>query len=80
MDKELNFIKMKKPTIYDIKRLTFDSSPYFFNSKTMKVFGQTLKDFKVEKTDDPTKFLIWAKSGCHTTKRIFNSLTNELTH
>lgn len=37
----------KKFTIYDIKRLSMGTSPYFFSRKTMKFFNQTLKDFKV---------------------------------
>lgn len=37
----------KKLTIYDIKRLSIETSPYFFTRKTMKFFNQTLKDFKV---------------------------------
>tara|TARA_R100000664_G_scaffold3_1_gene12 strand:+ start:330 stop:572 length:243 start_codon:yes stop_codon:yes gene_type:complete len=37
----------KKLTIYDIKRLTMETSPYFFSRDTMKFFNQTLKDFKV---------------------------------
>lgn len=70
---------MKTPTIYEIKRLTRSTSPYFFDSKTMKSFGQTLKDFRVRKTDSPTKFLIYAKSfGGHVTKRIFDAETNTL--
>lgn len=38
---------MKTPTIYDIKYDTKEKSPYFFSSKTMRFFGQTLKDFRV---------------------------------
>lgn len=36
-------------TIYEIKRLTAENSPYYFDNKTMKFFGQTLKDFTVTK-------------------------------
>ena len=38
--------------IYDIKRLTAETSPYFFSRKTLKFFGQTMKSFKVEKQSD----------------------------
>jgi len=50
---------MKSPTIYDIKRLTAKTSPHYFDRKTMKAFGQTLRDFRVRKLDGG-KFLISA--------------------
>ena len=31
-------------TIYDIKRMSEDKAPYFFERKTLKFFNQTLKD------------------------------------
>ena len=34
-------------TIYEIKRRTKETSPYYFDKKTMRFFGQRLKDFKV---------------------------------
>jgi len=69
-------------TIYEIKRRTEKTSPYFFSTKTMKFFGQTLKDFKVYKQNDG-KYLIIAGSGknwsgSYETQRIFNPATNEL--
>ena len=69
-------------TIYEIKELTKETSPYFFDKKTMQFFGQTLKDFKVYKQKDG-KYLIIAESGGnweykHYTKRLFNPITNEL--
>ena len=71
-------------TIYEIKRLTRETAPYFFSPKTMRFFGQRLKDFKVYKQRDG-KFLIVAKSGenwegVHYTKRLFNPVNNELEH
>ncbi len=70
---------MKKPTIYEIKRRTAETAPYFFERGSMKFWGQTLKDFKVERTAEPNKFFIWAKSEkCGVTRRIFNAITNEL--
>jgi hypothetical protein len=39
-------------TIYDIKRLTAETSPYFFNRSNMRFFGQTMRSFKVYKQSD----------------------------
>jgi len=68
--------------IYEIKRRTSETSPYFFSRKTLKFFGQTLKDFRVYKESETT-FLIIApmymgakKVGF--TKRIFNITNNTL--
>tara|TARA_R100001443_G_scaffold8555_1_gene17941 strand:- start:1608 stop:1823 length:216 start_codon:yes stop_codon:yes gene_type:complete len=69
---------MKKPTIYEIKRLTKDKAPYFFSRDTMRFFGQTLKDFKVGSFKDG-RFKITAKSwGGNETVRYFNPKTNDL--
>jgi len=43
---------METLTIYDIKRLTEETSPYFFSRNTLKFFGQIMKDFKVIKQKD----------------------------
>jgi hypothetical protein len=73
---------MERLTIYDIKRLTSETSPYFFSRDTMRFTGQTMKSFKVYKQKDG-KYLITAPAGsnwpkgCYT-KRLFNPLTNEL--
>jgi protein associated with RNAse G/E len=69
-------------TIYDIKERTKKTAPYFFDRKTMKFFGQTMRDFKVYKQKDG-KYLIVAESGSnwtekHYTKRLFNPVTNIL--
>lgn len=69
-------------TIYEIKRRTKDTAPYFFSKDTMNFFGQRLKDFKIYKQIDG-KYLIVANSGKnwsekHQTKRLFNPETNEL--
>jgi len=70
---------MKKPTIYQIKRRTSETAPYFFSRQTMRFWGQTLKDFKVYKTETPHLFLIEAKSRANfKTRRIFNALNNTL--
>lgn len=34
-------------TIYDIKYATLKESPYYFDRKTMKFFGQRMSDFKI---------------------------------
>tara|TARA_Y100000401_G_scaffold116002_1_gene120841 strand:+ start:6081 stop:6302 length:222 start_codon:yes stop_codon:yes gene_type:complete len=39
-------------TIYEIKKRTETTEPYYFSRNTMKFFGQKLKDFKVTKESD----------------------------
>lgn len=69
---------MRKPTIYEIKRLTKEKAPYFFSKDTMKFFNQKLKDFKVETMEDG-RFKISADSfGDNETIRFFNPKTNDL--
>tara|TARA_R100001460_G_scaffold58869_1_gene98683 strand:- start:1351 stop:1584 length:234 start_codon:yes stop_codon:yes gene_type:complete len=74
---------MKKPTIYEIKRLTEKSAPYFFSRNTMRFFNQTLRDFKVFSKHEG-KYTITAprydNQGKYTgeTVRYFNPITNEL--
>ena len=53
--------KGKKPTISEIKRNTKKSAPYFFDAKTMKMFGQRMSDYKVHRCNDG-KVYIYAKS------------------
>ncbi len=72
----------KKPTIYDIARLTSETSPYFFSRETLKFFGQRMSDFKVYKQDDG-RYLVTApviKNGKEVsrTQKYFNPETNEL--
>jgi hypothetical protein len=70
--------KIQKPTIYDIKRLTEATAPYFFSRSSMKFFKQRMSDFKVYRADND-KFLISAPSfGGNYTQRLFNPYTNEL--
>jgi len=74
---------MRKPTIYEIKKLTKESAPYFFDKETMKFFNQRLKDFKVF-SKDKGRFKISAPSHdfrgeyMGDTIRYFNPTTNEL--
>jgi antirestriction protein len=72
-----------KITISEIKRRTSETSPYFFDKKTMKFFNQKMSDFKVRKLENG-KFEIYAPikdsygKSMGVTKRIFNPETNEL--
>jgi len=70
-------------TIYEIKRRTKITAPYFFTRETLKFFGQTLKDFKVKKQMDG-RYRIKAinRNAPHNkpyyTIRFFNPITDEL--
>ena len=75
---------MKKLTIYDIKRLTAETSPFFFDRKTLKFFGQRMNSFKIYKQAD-CRYLVTAPiiinfKQIGTTERYFNPITNELEH
>lgn len=69
--------------IYDIKRLTEQTSPYFFSRKTLKFFNQTMRDFKLKKQADG-RVKIQAPMKDHAgnyvgkTVRYFNPSTNNL--
>jgi len=39
-------------TIYEIKRRTKETSPYFFSRDTLRFFGQRMEDFKVKKINN----------------------------
>lgn len=71
-------------TIYDIKRLTTGTSPYFFSPSTMKFFGQNMRSFKVKKQQDGrykiSAPMIDKYRGQHMgeTIRYFNPINNEL--
>jgi len=71
-------------TIYEIKRLTSETSPYFFERKTLEFFGQRMSDYRVYKQKDG-RYLITAPIRNQTTKkvighteRMFNPKTNKL--
>lgn len=52
---------MKTPTIYDIKydvTNTDSNNHFFFSRKSMKFFGQTLKDFSVRKSPSGRIFIL----------------------
>ena len=69
-------------TIYEIKRRTEETAPYFFARGTMKFFEQTLKDYRVYKVDSKN-YLITAPMRMRGevighTRRLFNTDTNKL--
>ena len=66
-------------TIYEIKRLTQDTAPYFFSRDTMRFFGQTLKSFRVKKQADG-RYRVSANADdfIHETVRFYNPENNEL--
>ena len=71
---------MKKPTIYEIKQ-NVKNAPYFFSRNNMKSAGQTLKSFRVYKTNNPVVFEIVAdycyggKTVVNGTRRLYNAET-----
>lgn len=73
-------------TIYEIKRLTADTSPYFFVPKTLKFFGQTMRSFSVKKQPDGRFYISAPMIDRFTgrlvgkTERYFNPVTNTLDH
>lgn len=66
--------------IYEIKRRTEQTAPFFFTRKTLQFFGQTMKSFTVKKLST-TKYKISAKRkyGGYT-ERIFDTESNTLSH
>lgn len=69
-------------TIYDIKRLTKETSPYYFTTKALKFFGQTMRSFKLKKQPDgrihiSAPIYMDGKQRGYS-ERWFNPLTNEL--
>lgn len=72
-------------TIYEIKRRTQETAPYFFSRNSMRFFGQTLKDFKVRKQPDgrykitaPMRDKANGFSYMGETVRYFNPANNKL--
>lgn len=71
-------------TISEIKTRTQAKQPYFFDRKTMKFFGQTMRDFRIKKEPDG-RFRITAPMRMDgkiigQTVRFFNPITNDLEH
>lgn len=73
-------------TIHEIKQRTQETAPYFFASKTMKFFGQTMRSFSVRKQPDgryrvPAPMVDrFTGRNMGETVRYFNPETNELQH
>lgn len=70
-------------TIYQIKEATKETSPHFFDTKTLKFFGQTLASFKVYKHLCGRYYLrAPMKDGkgklMGYTERYYNPVTNQL--
>lgn len=70
-------------TIYDIKYAVAKTNPHFFDTKTLKHWGQTLKSFKISKCQDGRYFItapIIDRDGKKhgNTERFFNPETNKL--
>ncbi len=72
--------------IHEIKNRTLETSPYFFDRKSMRFFGQTMRSFSIKKQSDG-RYLISAPMfdrttgrTMGTTKRFFNPITIELDH
>lgn len=71
-------------TIYEIKKRTEKSSPYFFKRNALKFFGQKMNDFHVKKTKKSNLFYFYAQIKDYRgvlrglTERLFDSHTNEL--
>lgn len=74
----------KRLTIYDIKRLTSETAPYFFTAKTLKFFGQTMRSFSVKKQPDGRYYISAPMLDRFTgrvmglTERFFNPANNTL--
>ncbi|CAB4136336.1 hypothetical protein UFOVP299_50 [uncultured Caudovirales phage] len=63
-------------TIYQIKQNVINA-PYFFDTKTLKCFGQTLKSFKVVKLENGNFYIYAPRNSGGFTEREFNPLTNK---
>ena len=70
-------------TIYEIKRRTEETSPYFFTRDTLKFFNQTLKQFSVNKSECGRYFITCPMTDNNgrnvgRTERYFNPSNNKL--
>jgi hypothetical protein len=74
---------MEDMNIYDIKRATKETAPYYFSKKTLAHFGQTMKSFQVRKMESG-RYIVEAPSYDREGKfmgyslRIFDPETNDL--
>jgi hypothetical protein len=69
---------MRRLTIYDIKKRVEETGSYYFARKTLKFFGQTLKDFRVYKCDDGRYFIRAPRKHGGYSERYYNPKTNKL--
>ena len=78
---------MKTPTIYQIKREVEKTEHCFFSRENLKFFNQTLKDYRIKKTNNPNEFLITATTPratatnqprTYTGRYLYNSDTKEI--
>ena len=71
-------------TIYEIKRRTEETAPYFFTPKTLRFFGQTMRSFSVRKQVDGRIRISapmidrFTRRKMGETVRYFNPETNQL--
>lgn len=70
-------------TIYEIKQLTQETSPYFFSRNTLKFFNQTMRGFSVIKQQDGRYKISQSMKDSQgkiigQTIRFFNPSNNEL--
>jgi hypothetical protein len=63
-------------TIYTIKQ-NVQNAPYFFDTKTLKCFGQTLKSFKVIKLDNGNFYIYAPRNTGGFTEKEFNPIINK---
>lgn len=78
---------MKTPTIYEIKREVEKTGNNFFSRESLKFFNQTLKDFRIKKTNNPNEFLMTATTPratatnqpqTYTGRYLYNADTKEI--
>ena len=73
----------KRPTIHEIKRLTKENNPNFFDRSWMRICGQRLEDFSIIAQDDGRWLIsapirsVEAPKGARTTA-YFNPTNNTL--
>jgi len=72
---------IKPLTIYEIRDLTSQTSPYFFSKDTLKFFGQTMAGFKVKLMPDGRTRISQVMKNAPSrmeTVRFFNPITKTL--
>lgn len=70
-------------SIYEIKNRTLETSPFYFTRKTLKFFGQKMKDFSVRKDGERYKVSAPMRDRntgkvMGTSVRFFNPVNNKL--